>query len=1855
MGWDSTQDLVISRVKANLHWMMTLSQNVSEAMRDKINTKISLRLPSHVNPLRYDIRLLPHIGLDTNWTLEGSEILHFRVTEESFNVTLHMFNMTIDSSKLIQRSTNKELEIAGTRFYPYEQFFVVFTSDPLTARTDYELHLEFTGLVNGELDGLYRSKYIGANGEEKYMAVTQFESTYARRAFPCLDEPAYKSTFQITLGRKKTWQTLSNMRIIDTEENEADPEYIWDVYEETNYPMSTYLVAMAIFEDFQYTEPTDEFAIENIPIRVWARPAVYSETQDAANQAAIILKFYNDQQFNSVEYPLPKMDMLALADFQAGAMENWGLITYRELRLTYNPRTHSARSLVGQIATIAHELAHQWFGNLVTPKWWSDLWLNEGFASYVEYLGSQQVKTDWSWWQYMRYVDLQGVLDFDSFGSATHPISLEVETTEEISQLFDRISYQKGASLISMIVGAMGEKSFFNGIKNYLRAMKGDNAETNDLWTFLNDEAIIDNLLPEGLNISTVMNSWTLQPGYPVLHVTRAYNETGIFSLEQEPFSLDGGIAEESSWTIPVSYTFRSDSRTQIQKTLPKVWLLQGQWTSTERESNLPDSDWFIVNVDQTGYYRVNYDPDNWLRLSNTLTCGDFEALPVLNRGQLIDDGFNLARVGSLDYRTVLEMSSYVFQRPEPHYLPWAALFKHLGYIERMLRGSVDHDVLMRFVRSSIEPVYETLEWLTFEDANGVYEDVTQEFRRQLVIEWACTVGIEDCLNKTKVEFDQYILAQNNSYHLHPDTQSIVLCNGIRQGNETDWERILALVDDPEFTTIEESTDLRAALACTEDQTLLLRLLDFTLNDTIIRRQDARSSFVQVARSSAGGNLALQWLEENWDAVQEKYASGFSSFSGLFSGFATVFNTEEQLEKIEKLRRSNLEDFNGATQDVDHAILNVRINVDWMKENREEVVEWLHEQEESSNRLPTHIQPIEYTVIITPDEGFNVENFTFEGLMELEFKILEPSDNITLNYRNLIFDEEHIRLSEVAVPGHILLTNVTYHESAEIAVLQFEDILNSSYLLEIPYRGEINDELAGFYRSSYTDDGQTEKYMAVTQFQATDARRAFPCLDEPNFKAIFHVEIDRPNDLVAISNMPIRNQRPTPGRENWTRDNFFETQNMSTYLLAFAISDFANKTDSSRNFSVFARQSVIEDATKALEIGPKILQFFEDYYNVSYPLPKMDMIALTDFSAGAMENWGLITYRERYLLFNQNTTSARTWSQIISIVSHELAHQWFGNLVTPKWWSDIWLNEGFATYMSYIGAKHVEPNWHWDERLLFDGIGRALITDGNANSRPIISEDTNNPAEISSLFDPISYQKGASILHMMTSFLGEETFKKGLKNYLENFQYSNAEEDDLWTEMQLVAEEDDIHFNMTVNNTLQLDMTINEIMKNWTTQAGFPLIEFYPKTGLLEQSRFVIGEEMSEDQQKQTWVIPITYSTAENPETKSETFWMVQKHCPIDEYHWMAPEWVILNVDRSGFFRVNYHDGYWERLIDLLKKNHTVVPTSGRIQLLQDAFFLARAGKLSYNVTLEFLTYLPHEEEFFVWAAALQGLDYLEMMYRGTEHYANFEKFVASLLERKIAQRPEFYHFELVNATMADYPDVTENYMKEWILDWACKMEHRPNLTDEARRYFDFWGSEYELDNPDKPVLSPNTKEVVYCYGANDVVHWYFLMQHANRSSVATEIETALRAMGCVPSEEILSVYLNELLAESSFIRRQDFRTAYTSIASKTGTGTQLALSFLTERFDEIKQRYGAGIMGMDSLITVFTNVLKTEEDLKKLEDFHLLHCNEFEGLKLAFSSTFEGIRNNIAWMEKYSETVMDWMLSCMNNQDCFL
>ncbi len=579
----------------------------------------------------------------------------------------------------------------------------------------------------------------------------------------------------------------------------------------------------------------------------------------------------------------------------------------------------------------------------------------------------------------------------------------------------------------------------------------------------------------------------------------------------------------------------------------------------------------------------------------------------------------------------------------------------------------------------------------------------------------------------------------------------------------------------------------------------------------------------------------------------------------------------------------------------------------------------------------TALNPIEYVIHLEPD----LKGFTFSGSTEIRAETAQPVKEVTLDMIDLAVRGCRVRIGEE-------FTVCAFHVDTkkEELTVSLPRKMKGTLVLRVDYVGNINDKLAGFYRSRYTEGGKT-KYIAVTQFEESDARRAFPCFDHPAKKAVFDIEMVVDQGLTAVSNNAVLREKDLGNGKKLVK--FQRTPRMSSYLVFFGVGEFEFISDPGEvSVRVITTPGMTKYARFALAFGRKSLQFCESYYDVPYPLSKLDLLAIPDFAAGAMENWGAITFRENLLLHFPNITSRAGEERICEVIAHEIAHQWFGNLVTPSDWKYLWLNESFATYLAYGMVDHYYPEWDMWALFLQGQTEQALSRDG-LHENFAIEIPGGTHVVINASTAPIIYNKGGSILRQIKGYLGEEHFRDGLRRYLKTNQYGCAASSDLWGALEEVSKS-----------------PVTRMVKSWIEQPGFPLVEARRSGNalLLSQKRFTYLPNDS----LQTWLVPVRVEVFyENGDTASKTTLLEGTAGTLD----MGPDAKTykVNAGQSGFFRVKYLDG--EILQGLGEKVlRKGLPPEDRWGLQNDLYALLMGGEATIDQYLDFLAWYGDEDAF---------------------------------------------------------------------------------------------------------------------------------------------------------------------------------------------------------------------------------------------------------------------------------------------------
>ncbi|HEY2471960.1 MAG TPA: M1 family aminopeptidase [Terracidiphilus sp.] len=771
-----------------------------------------------------------------------------------------------------------------------------------------------------------------------------------------------------------------------------------------------------------------------------------------------------------------------------------------------------------------------------------------------------------------------------------------------------------------------------------------------------------------------------------------------------------------------------------------------------------------------------------------------------------------------------------------------------------------------------------------------------------------------------------------------------------------------------------------------------------------------------------------------------------------------------------------------------------------------------------AQRLPNTVRPHHYSLKLTPD----LKAATFTGSETIDVILSEPTSAITLNAHDLTFQSVKIEAA-----GKQQTATISLDKEKQQATFTVPDQFPAGNArISVEYSGILNNELRGFYLSR-----TARRNYAVTQFESTDARRAFPSFDEPAFKATFDVTLVVDKADTAISNGPIISDNPGPNPDKHTL-KFLTTPKMSTYLLAFLVGDFQCTSGEQDGVAIRACSTPDKVALTpyAVNVAKYVLHYYNTYFGIPYPLKKLDLIGLPDFEAGAMENFGAITYRETALLLDPKTASLNAKEGVALVIAHEMAHQWFGDLVTMQWWDNIWLNEGFATWMENKPVAAMHPEWNIDQ-MVASNLDHTLNLDAQPTTRPIRAR-ADTPTQIEQMFDGISYGKASDVLLTVENYLGEETFRKGVHNYLEAHLYGNATAEDFWNAQTTTSHK-----------------PVDKIMESLVVQAGVPLLTFgQPENGTVSvsQRRFYLSPSVSPDP-SQNWTLPVCFKTTDG-----------KQDCQL-----LTPDTSSLTIPQSSLFFANaggkgyYRSAYTAPDYTSLAGHveSSLSPTE-RINLIGDEWAQVRADKATVGDYLNLVAAVKSDSSANVVSSALDGLGPIESR-------------IASTPAEKDGLRAWFR--EQFGPEYAKLPPPSDsdsaNTRQLRALLFASLGEVRDQqILSEAREM-----SKKYLANPDS--VDPNLAQTALSITArNGDAELFDKLQKIAESSTNPGIQIgALRLLAMFENPDLARRALE--YAVSNKVRNQD-AAIQLAIALHVDKNRQLAWNFIQTHWDEVKKEF---------------------------------------------------------------------------------
>jgi puromycin-sensitive aminopeptidase len=786
------------------------------------------------------------------------------------------------------------------------------------------------------------------------------------------------------------------------------------------------------------------------------------------------------------------------------------------------------------------------------------------------------------------------------------------------------------------------------------------------------------------------------------------------------------------------------------------------------------------------------------------------------------------------------------------------------------------------------------------------------------------------------------------------------------------------------------------------------------------------------------------------------------------------------------------------------------------------------EPEKQNYRLPRTVVPSRYDIRLAPD----LTNFKFTGETVTHVEVKEPVKEILLNSIELEIHSAEIVNDKGA--SHKATTSLD--EPEERLLLKFDqEISAGKWQVKIKFTGTLNDKLHGFYRSTYKDEKGNQKVLATTQFEATDARRAFPCWDEPDFKATYKTTLEVDEHLTAISNTAIESEKKLG---NGKKEVVFkETMKMSTYLVAFVVGEFEATEPvmaDGKPIRIWAVPGKGKLSKFSEGIAKHSLEFFAKYYGVPYPGDKLDLVAIPDFAFGAMENLGCVTFRENALLVDEKTSSHAEQERVADVVAHEIAHMWFGDLTTMSWWNGIWLNEAFATFAEMMAVNAWKPEWkRWET---FGAMrAAAMIVDGLKSTRPIEYE-VRRPEECNGMFDVLTYEKGASVLRQLEQYLEEPVFQKGISLYLDRHQFANTETSDLWAALEEASKQ-----------------PIVSLMESWIYYPGHPMVsvevDASGKNVKLSQQRFFYLPENAEG--KQLFHVPVLIRAKCGGKTVTKKILLKEESATVEMPD--KVEWVVVNEGGHGFYRVRYSADLQSKLTaDVFN----ILSPIERFNLVNDTWAAVVSGNLPLKQYLELISIFANETDKNVWSVIAGSFSYLDRVLPDSAR-SDFEGFVRKLMSGA--------HQKLGWDRQKSDNELTAQ-LRGVLIGTLGTVGNCPETQKKAREYY----AKYKAD---RNSVDPNVVPALVGIIANsgDKAQYDEFLNEFKSAKTPQDEERYLYALAGFPQKELLTQTLERTI--NGEVRTQNAPYLLRSVMMNRH-GRELAWEFAKKNWKQLIEKF---------------------------------------------------------------------------------
>ncbi|MFH4974960.1 hypothetical protein AB6A40_001669 [Gnathostoma spinigerum] len=1274
------------------------------------------RIPDELEALDYYVHVktyFPFKGItfptDRNMTFDGICTFIFKPKIDNLEkITIHSQNL--DYSNGYVKLFNMEGDDLGKAEYDFvkeKDHMIIKPPISLKKGQTYMLSFKYVGKLNHYMDsGFFYTHYVDGDGEYHWMVGTHMQTGYARYCFPCLDEPAYKAVIHMTLTYPKTLIALSN----SMERTPLDIGEGWSVIQfPPTVKMSTYLASIAI-GPFVYE---GGYNSDGTLVRIWGWTGQEKYLTFAAEIAKKCL--VEMARFTDFKFPMKKSDQLGLPEYVSGANEMFGLVQYKYQYIAFNEKLQSTWVRKSAAKTICHELTHQWFGNTVTATFWDEIFMNEGFANFFENYAlrwSQPVQANFLKADFEVAIE-QRALRADGNLRRSHPIILPRAAH------FDDITYRKGASVIRMIMHTLSFDVFREALRSYIQKYRFSNADHSMLFEILTETAKkhgVKDWCGAPLDATKFLSPWFLQQCYPVVTVTNNQAFTPGHQTQQ-PFNditlLPNTSKYEYTWPIPLF------NRNLTEPDGVFGWLPPAYDQCSHRRKLVSNAlHWEIGNADRRSFTRVNYDDIGFARALDRIKNPNHPSVSVNDRISILTDQYAFLKSAQasgkpFSYDRTLEALLAVFPN-HPHYGTINQALPLIEELELLFEGSEHFGLFKRFIANITIDNYNALQWKT----TGNWD---VDLARYFLLPYAVRYDVGDARKKSLKIFGKLKEACKGTTKgvtdcafeiAHPDIRPAVYCAAAKYGTREDFKWLLDIYKQQvsaEFYFYHEYYAMLQGLACTENKDDAMSLISVLLEAyrvEFLRGFWSALPFIYTTTNPAFGDWLAEYLMTNTKQVIDS-----GNFEEYLNAMVASWYQKDRYDKI-TLMEKNLSLSGKDGKLMQKYVKRVKEQAQWSENHFPDIVRFFFNhfvvlgREVWLKKLPTDLRPTAYVFEFKPYFPGSAKypwykNMTFSANVIILFTVEEETKVLVLNAHRLLIPPSNIHLlcHGVSRERFTRYSGITYDYDNGMIMIPLKkqlqpkehcalDVLYSGFIFRYPHDGV-------YINTNYFEFNDKKAFVMNTVFEGgPNARSMIPCFDEPEYKANWTVLVHHPSDMVVLSNTYERSTQVE--REGWVLTEFATTPKMSSYLVSVAIGHFSSRTALTKD-NVLVRVWAVTGMEKYAEVAIKVLQrsveAMTTFTGQPYSLKKLDLVAMPQYTQhmSALESWGLICGKYQSILVDPKYARTRDIGNVITLITHEVVHQWFGNLVTMRWWNDLFLSESSANFWYVLGLYEAYP------------------------------------------------------------------------------------------------------------------------------------------------------------------------------------------------------------------------------------------------------------------------------------------------------------------------------------------------------------------------------------------------------------------------------------------------------------------------------------------------------------------------------------------------------------------------------------